>query len=377
MNIYLVGGAVRDTLLKLPVHEKDWVVVGATPEQMIAQGYKPVGRDFPVFLHPKTQEEYALARLERKVAPGYRGFVTEFSPQVSLEEDLKRRDLTVNAMAQDSAGHIIDPYGGRADIEKRVLRHVSEAFTEDPVRVLRVARFLARFAPLGFTVAPETLALMQRMTAAGETDALVAERIWRELERLLMAASPVAGIRLLEDCHALRSMLPCLRGGRFSQASLRAVQHAADNETSGAVRFAVLLNELSTADIEQCCQNWRVPTEYRELSLLLKRLRDPFCELARDSLNSPAPSAEAQLRTLEAADAFRRPERFGDLLAAMTSLDPDDQAISVLCERLHTALMSTRPVKLSAEETRSLSGPAIGQALRDKRLGILQQQGAA
>jgi hypothetical protein len=191
-----------------------------------------------------------------------------------------------------------------------------------------------------------------------------------------MSASPVAGIRLLEDCHALRSMLPSLPNGRFSQPSLRALQHATDNEGSGAVRFAVLLNELSTADIEQCCQNWRVPTEYRELSLLLKRLHDSFLALAHESLSS-AGATEAQLGCLEAADAFRRPERFADLLTAMRSLDSDDSAVSRLCKRLLTALTITRHVKLSTEETQSLSGPAIGQALREKRLTILQEQGAA
>ena len=193
MKTYLVGGAVRDDLLNLPVKEKDWVVVGGTPEAMIAQGFKAVGKDFPVFLHPDTGEEYALARLERKVAPGYRGFVTEFSSTVTLEEDLKRRDLTINAMAQDDDGQIIDPYGGQVDLVQRQLRHVSDAFVEDPVRILRVARFLARFAPLGFEVARETQALMRQMIANGEAKALVPERVWRELERLLCADAPSDG----------------------------------------------------------------------------------------------------------------------------------------------------------------------------------------
>ena len=203
MQVYLVGGAVRDELLGRPVKERDWVVVGATPAELERQGYRAVGRDFPVFLHPETQEEYALARLERKVAPGYRGFVTDFSPAVTLEQDLQRRDLTINAMARDGAGRIIDPCSGQADLRARVLRHVSPAFVEDPVRILRVARFAARFAGLGFTVAPETLALMRSMVAAGEVDALVSERVWRELERALGESTPQRCFEVLRDCGAL------------------------------------------------------------------------------------------------------------------------------------------------------------------------------
>ncbi|MFN5009989.1 MAG: multifunctional CCA tRNA nucleotidyl transferase/2'3'-cyclic phosphodiesterase/2'nucleotidase/phosphatase, partial [Gammaproteobacteria bacterium] len=208
METYLVGGAVRDELLGRPVGERDWVVVGATPADLEAQGYRAVGRDFPVFLHPQTHEEYALARLERKVAPGYRGFTTDFAPTVTLEQDLARRDLTVNAMARAADGRLIDPYGGRADLERRVLRHVSPAFTEDPVRILRVARFAARFAPLGFTIAPETMTLMQRMVADGEVDALVPERVWREIERALGEPQPRAAIEALRACGALRVLLP-------------------------------------------------------------------------------------------------------------------------------------------------------------------------
>jgi len=185
MKVYLVGGAVRDELLGRPVGERDWVVVGATPQQMLDLGYRQVGRDFPVFLHPETREEHALARTERKTGPGYRGFELHYSPNVTLEDDLRRRDLTINAIARDADGALIDPHGGRADIEARKLRHVSDAFNEDPVRILRVARFLARFEPLGFTIAPETAARMRAMVAAGEADALVPERIWQETERAL------------------------------------------------------------------------------------------------------------------------------------------------------------------------------------------------
>src|SRR5579871_3458489 len=208
MRVYLVGGAVRDRLLGRPVHERDWVVVGATPEEMVRLGYEPVGREFPVFLHPSTHEEHALARLERKTGPGYRGFTTQFSPEVTLEEDLRRRDLTVNAMAEDEQGVLIDPYGGAADLRARVLRHVSEAFVEDPVRILRVARFAARYAGLGFTVAPETLALMRRIVDAGEARTLVPERVWQETERALAEAHPQVYFETLRGCGALAVVFP-------------------------------------------------------------------------------------------------------------------------------------------------------------------------
>jgi tRNA nucleotidyltransferase (CCA-adding enzyme) len=206
MKTYVVGGAVRDELLGLAVKDRDWVVVGATPEQMLAQGFQQVGRDFPVFLHPQSHEEYALARTERKTAPGYTGFVVHASPGVTLEDDLLRRDLTINAIAKDEAGQLIDPHGGRADIAARVMRHVSPAFAEDPVRILRVARFAARFAD--FSVAPETLALMRDMVAAGEVDALVPERVWQELARGLMEEKPSRMFEVLRACGALRRLLP-------------------------------------------------------------------------------------------------------------------------------------------------------------------------
>ena len=229
MRVYLVGGAVRDELLGLQVGERDWVVVGATPQEMERLGYRAVGREFPVFLHPQTHEEHALARLERKTAPGYRGFVTEFSPEVTLEQDLQRRDLTINAMARaaapaggaDAAGVVIDPYGGRADLDRRLLRHVSPAFAEDPVRVLRVARFAARFASLGFEVAAETRALMQAMAASGEIGALVPERVWREMERAMGEYTPEAFVDTLHGCGALVIVLPELRWESEDRDALR------------------------------------------------------------------------------------------------------------------------------------------------------------
>jgi tRNA nucleotidyltransferase (CCA-adding enzyme) len=208
MRRYLVGGSVRDRLLGLAVKDHDYVVVGETPESMLAAGFKPVGKDFPVFLHPHTQEEHALARTERKTAPGYHGFAFHADPSVTLEADLGRRDFTINAIAQDDAGVLVDPFGGARDLEARVLRHVAPAFAEDPVRILRGARFLARFAPLGFTIAPETLALMRDMVAAGEVDHLVPERVWQELSRLLASPAPSAGLQLLRDAGALAKLLP-------------------------------------------------------------------------------------------------------------------------------------------------------------------------
>jgi len=255
MQIYCVGGAIRDELLGLPVKDRDWVVVGATPEMLLAQGYKPVGKDFPVFLHPRTHEEYALARTERKTAPGYAGFVFHTDPAVTLEEDLARRDLTINAIARTADGTLADPYGGQRDLAGRIFRHVSPAFAEDPVRILRLARFAARFAD--FRVAPETLALMRGMVAAGEVDALVPERVWQEIARGLMEARPSRMIEVLRDCGALARLLPELERlfgvpqpaehhpeGDCGAHLLLVLDRAAATAQPLAVRFACLLHDL-------------------------------------------------------------------------------------------------------------------------------------
>jgi tRNA nucleotidyltransferase (CCA-adding enzyme) len=378
VKTYLVGGAVRDDLLNLPVKEKDWVVVGGTPEAMIAQGFKAVGKDFPVFLHPDTGEEYALARLERKVAPGYRGFVTEFSSTVTLEEDLKRRDLTINAMAQDDDGQIIDPYGGQVDLVQRQLRHVSDAFVEDPVRILRVARFLARFAPLGFEVARETQALMRQMIANGEAKALVPERVWRELERLLCADAPSDGLLVLQDCNAWSVLLPELPEGQFPPAIFTALKNAAQQGASGPARFSILLQPLTDKGISDCCARWRVPNEYRELVELLKRMQSQLHTAAvalADTQHSPPVTqavATQALAILEAADAFRRPERFLSLLEAYHALEENTKGAATLCRHLAQALTSTRAIKLTPQDTKHLQGAALGQALHQKRLQALQ-----
>ena len=343
MQVYLVGGAVRDALLGVPVRERDWVVVGATREELLAGGYREVGRDFPVFLHPETHEEYALARLERKVAPGYRGFAVEFGPGVTLEEDLARRDLTINAMARSGDGALIDPYGGAADIEARMLRHVSPAFAEDPVRVLRAARFAARFAPLGFRIAPETLALMRAMVERHEIDALVAERVWQETDKALRETAASEYFRVLRGCGALRVIFPEIdalfgvpqpvewhpeidTGVHVLMVLDQAVALGADADAK--VRFAALVHDLgkgttpraewpghrgheerSVALIETLAARLRVPTAYRELALIVARdhgLVHRALELRPGTI----------VEMFERVDAFRRPDRFADMLLA-------------------------------------------------------------
>ena len=291
MKVYVVGGAVRDELLGLPVQDRDYVVVGATPEEMTRAGFKPVGKDFPVFLHPRTHEEYALARTERKSGRGYKGFSVYAAPDVTLEDDLRRRDLTINAMARDEQGALIDPFGGKEDLAKGVLRHVSEAFAEDPVRILRVARFAARF---GFAVDPATLALMQRMVDSGEADYLVPERVWQEFSKGLMEKAPERMFEVLAASGLLKKLLPELRERTGVQGSL-------------PVRFARLAWPLKEAEVEALCERLRVPNEVRELALLGARNR---VALRGSRLATP----QALLELLKRADAFRRPERFRDLL---------------------------------------------------------------
>jgi tRNA nucleotidyltransferase (CCA-adding enzyme) len=371
MQVYLVGGAVRDELLGLPVGERDWVVVGATPEEMLAAGYSAVGRDFPVFLHPKTKEEYALARLERKSGPGYRGFVTDASAHVTLEQDLLRRDLTINAIARASDGTLIDPYGGRGDLERHLLRHVSEAFVEDPVRVLRVARFAARFAPLGFHVAPQTNALMQRMVRDGEVAALVPERVWRELERALAAPAPERFFIELNDCGALIVILPELAALWQQPAHPTAVLQAAVRAGADAtVRFAALLGALPVESIEQLCARLRVPGPFRELAELCARLGTRL-EHAGEL------EAEPLLDLLESADAIRRPERFEALLAAVQSRVNAASGTTgdwPAGSRLRQALKVVSAVRVDPDSARR--GPEIATWLRAERLRALRAAGA-
>ena len=339
MKIYSVGGAVRDELLGLPVQDRDWVVVGATPEEMLARGFRPVGKDFPVFLHPQTQEEYALARTERKTAPGYRGFAVHADAAVTLEEDLARRDLTINAMARAASGELVDPYGGRGDLAARVLRHVAPAFVEDPVRILRVARFAARFAD--FDLAPETLALMRRMVDAGEADHLVAERVWQEIARGLMEARPSRMLAVLRASGALARILPEVDAlfGVPQRADyhpeidtgvhvMMVIDMAARLVLPLAARFAALTHDLgkartpaavlprhigheaaSAALLGPLCERLRVPAECRDVALLAARLHGDLHKI--DELK-PA----TIVKIVERCDALRRPERFELVLGA-------------------------------------------------------------
>ena len=339
MDIYTVGGAVRDELLGLPVRDRDYVVVGATPEQMVAQGFRPVGKDFPVFLHPATQEEYALARTERKTAPGYKGFVFHTDAGVTLEQDLVRRDLTVNAMARAADGTLTDPFGGARDIEARIFRHVSPAFAEDPVRILRVARFAARFPD--FTVAAETNALMQSMVAQGEVDALVPERVWQELARGLMEQQPSRMFAVLRDCGALARLLPELdvlwgvpQPAKYHPEIdtgihvMLVIDYAARQNFSLEIRFAALMHDLgkgttpaaewpshhghearSVKLLEAVCDRLKVPNDCRDLARITAREHG---NVGRAFELRPA----TIVTLLGRCDAFRKPERFVDMLRA-------------------------------------------------------------
>jgi len=406
MQVYLVGGAVRDRLLGREVSERDWVVVGATPGELERAGFIPVGRDFPVFLHPKTKEEHALARLERKVAPGYRGFTTEFSPDVKLEDDLRRRDLTINAMAQDGSGNIVDPYGGQRDLEARLLRHVSEAFAEDPVRILRVARFAARYAPLGFHVADETLALMRQMVADGEANALVAERVWTETEKALGEPCPDVFISVLRDCGALKVVYPEI-DGLFGVPQpekwhpeidtgihqLMALREAVKLGGGVAVRFAVLMHDLGkgvtpadklpshpghedagVALVEQLAARLRVPNHLRELAVMTARYHTHVhraSELRADTV----------LKTLEGCDALRRPERFEDFLLACESDARGRKGLETRDypqrQYFAAARAAVAAVILTPEERTGLSGEQIGQELRKRRVAAINALNAA
>jgi tRNA nucleotidyltransferase (CCA-adding enzyme) len=397
MEVYLVGGAVRDKLLGLPVYERDWVVVGARPDELEKLGYLSVGKEFPVFLHPETKEEHALARLERKVAPGYRGFTTQFSPDVTLEDDLKRRDLTINAIAEKPSGELVDPYGGQRDLQARILRHVSEAFVEDPVRILRLARFAARFADLGFTVAPETLVLMKQMVASGEVDALVPERVWQETERALGESRPDVFFQTLRDCGALRVIFPEIDAlfGVPQPAKwhpevdtgihvMLALRYAAKIGAPNSVRFGVLTHDLGKAltpeDIlpshrgheeagvplvEALSERLRVPNGFRDLAVLCARhhqLVHKASELR----------PETMLKLFEATDAFRRPERFSEMLLVCesdargrTGLEDRPYPQVAYLQRVRNAAAA---VQLTAEERAGLKGAEIGEKIRVRRL---------
>lgn len=359
MKTYLVGGAVRDKLLNFPYHEKDWVVVGGTPEVLLEQGYQAVGKDFPVFLHPDTREEYALARTERKIAKGYTGFECFSSPDVSLEEDLQRRDLTINAIAEDELGNLIDPYGGQQDLADKILRHVSEAFSEDPLRILRVARFMARYHHLGFTVAPETLTLMQLIASSGELASLPQERIWKELERSLGEKNPEQFFITVHQCDALKQLLPELAPD-FGQ-TIETFTRACQQNNNPLIRFSCLLYALDDQACEQLCKKTRTPRNYRDLALLVNRY---------GQLTEVVPlSATQQLTLLEKTDAFRRPDRFLDFLTACEILH--DNAST--CHLLTAALSACKSVNIKSL-AEQFTGKEIAAQIHQHRINAIKDQ---
>lgn len=401
MKIYLVGGAVRDALLGLKVRERDWVVVGATPEQMVTAGYRPVGKDFPVFLHPQTQEEYALARTERKTAQGYHGFSFYTGPEVTLEDDLVRRDLTVNAIAQADDGCLIDPYNGQRDITDKILRHVSPAFAEDPVRILRIARFHCRFAGLGFRVADETLELMRNMVAAGEVDALVPERVWKETARALMHDTPSVFFQTLRACGALARIMPELdalfgvpQPVKYHPEvdagihTLMSVDIAAGINAPLTVRVAALLHDLGKAAtpqaelpshrmhdmrglplVKQFCERLRVPNDCRDLALIV----------TRDHLNVHR-AAELRpgtmLDVLERMQALRRPEIFEQALSACLC---DVRGRKGFETREYDSLRVLRDAAAVANSVQArdvvadgYTGAAVGEELNKRRLQAMR-----
>jgi tRNA nucleotidyltransferase (CCA-adding enzyme) len=397
MQVYLVGGAVRDELLGLPVKERDWVVVGGTREDLERRKFREVGRDFPVFLHPETHEEYALARRERKTAPGYRGFSVEFGPEVTLEEDLGRRDLTINAMARHADGTLVDPHGGKRDLDARLLKHVSDAFVEDPVRILRLARFAARLAPLGFRVAPDTMALMSRMVTDGEADALVAERVWQESEKALRERAAATFFKVLRECGALRRIYPEIdalfgvpQPVRWHPEidagvhTLMVLEQAAILSADSKVRFAALVHDLGKAKtapsewpghrgheersvslIEDLSARLRVPGEYRDLAVIVAR----YHGIVHRAFEL---KPKTVVDFMERSDAFRRPERFAQALLACEADSRGRAGLEDHPYRQREYLLSARAaaasIKPTPEEVAGRSGAAIAELLSRRRL---------
>lgn len=361
MQIYLVGGAVRDQLLNLPVKERDWVVVGATETEMLAQGFVKVGKDFPVFLHPTTHEEYALARTERKSGKGYYGFDCYAAPDVTLEQDLLRRDLTINAMAQDEQGHIIDPYHGQDDIQQKLLRHISPAFSEDPVRILRVARFAARFAPLGFHVAESTNALMQQMVKHGEVDELVAERVWQEWQRSLTEKMPAEFLLVLDKCDALKKLFPSLAGN--IDEIISTLSATATHTSDPIFRFVATMLDTDPATLNALFERYRIPNEYRDLTTLMQ-------QYYTNIIDAMELSAEALLTLLTQLDAWRRSERFQQVLDACVAIAPKAKTA---VEKLKKAYTITAAIKPTEFVQQGMQGSAIQTALKKKRLAALMQ----
>ncbi|ASG04468.1 multifunctional CCA addition/repair protein [Vibrio anguillarum] len=391
MQVYLVGGAVRDQLLHIDIYDKDWVVVGSSPEQMLATGFTPVGKDFPVFLHPKTKQEYALARTERKTGAGYTGFACYYAPDVTLEEDLARRDLTINAIAQDNAGKLIDPYGGQRDLHNRLLRHVSDAFIEDPLRVLRVARFAAKFAHLGFTIADETMALMKQITQSGELQHLTAERVWQEWQKSLATQHPEIFISALRQCGALKVVSPELdRLFGVPQPekwhpeidtgvhTLMVAVQAAKLSSSIAVRFAAQVHDLGKGVtpksewpshkmhchtgvniIKALCERVRIPNECKELALLV-------CEQHSNIHRAAELKPSTKLKILDKLDAWRKPERLLDVLLCCQA----DHAGRLGCEETpypqRDIFLKAYQAALSVDVQQVISDGFQGKAIKEE-----------
>ena len=382
MEIYLVGGAVRDKRLGLPVNEKDWVVVGSTPAEMLSLGYTPVGKDFPVFLHPQTREEYALARTERKTGPGYTGFETCADPTITLEQDLLRRDLTINAMAESADGSLIDPYNGSDDLLNGVLRHVSPAFAEDPVRVLRIARLAARFAHMGFHVAHATNALMRSLVENGEIDQLVPERVWAELEKTLRTKIPEQFFKVLLGCNALSRLFPEIEisnggdadGNSHQNIELPVLNYTVKSSDKTEIRFAALICDIDNGNqagldekrYAELCKRLHIPNAHRELAGMALQYRKAAHKLASSS-------AEEMLDLLNAVDAFRREERFLDFIAVckadIYSANPELQTYTPAA-----LLQQARQVALAVKvDTTGLTGKAIGEKIRTARIDALEK----
>ena len=368
MQIYLVGGAVRDKLLDYPVYDRDWVVVGATPGQMLKQGFRPVGKDFPVFIHPDSGEEYALARTERKSGKGYTGFLYHASPDVTLEEDLIRRDLTINAMAMADDGTIIDPYHGQQDLQQKVLRHVSPAFAEDPLRVLRVARFHARYASLGFTVAPQTLTLMQQLSQGDELEHLTAERVWQEFQRALGETSPQQFLITLMQTDALVKLFPELIPAMSDPQTLKAISQPGDPR----VRFAILLRgallntplEQRGQTIKTFCDQHRAPNAYRDLALQFCLQSDQLCHYSQLD-------AGERLALIRNLDLLRRDEHLSLLLQGCAVICNHTDAVE---QQLPLLLEALRQIDPKALMSQGFKGKALGDAIYRAQLAVCQQQ---
>ena len=398
MKIYKVGGAVRDNLLGIPVQDRDWVVVGGSPEAMLELGYTPVGRDFPVFLHPETREEYALARTERKTAPGYKGFSIDAAPGVTLEQDLQRRDLTINAIAEDTDGNIIDPFNGRADLAAGILRHVSAAFVEDPLRVLRVARFAGRF---NFSIADETMLLMRQISSSGELQALAPERVWQETERALAEATPVRFFTVLRECGALAEIFPEIDNlygvpqpenyhpeidsGRHTMMVL---EQACKLSPDTMVRFAALVHDLGKAAtprqewpshrgheeksadlVMQLCERYRIPNKYRELAVMVAR-HHLDCHRIREM--QPA----TIIGKLESLDAFRRPDRFAQFLLACEAdargRAGAEQQDYPQADYFNACLQAATDISIRELTEQGLEGKAMAEAIRQSRITAIR-----